>query len=207
MSNPDPNAKKSDFAVADEVTRLLSGIDKPQQERIVRWVAESLGLAASHTAARLGGPNLDPGGTLRTETKGAAGSASSETGRQKDIRSFTEEKKPKSDVQFVAVVGYYHRFLAPERKETIGSEDLQQSARLAGRPVHKTPSVTLNNAVAQGYMDRADRGQYKLNAVGENLVSMALPDATGASALPRRPRKRVVRVSNRASKKGRKPKR
>jgi hypothetical protein len=32
-----------------------------------------------------------------------------------------------------------------------------------------------NNALNQGYFDRAERGEFKLNAVGENLVAMALP--------------------------------
>ena len=37
----------SDFDAAKAVTDQLKGMDKGRQERILRWVAESLGLSAS----------------------------------------------------------------------------------------------------------------------------------------------------------------
>jgi collagenase-like PrtC family protease len=95
-------------------------------------------------------------------------------------------------VQFAVVVAYFHRFEAPEaqRKNFITTEDLQEAARLAVWPRKKQPSVTLNNAIKQGYLDRGERGTYRLNAVGENLVAMALPGA--ANEAPPRPA-RVLR--------------
>ena len=64
--------------------------------------------------------------------------------------------------------------------------------------------MTLNNAVNQGYMDRVARGQYKVNAVGENLVSMTLPDAGGGSAAPKRARKEGSPSGKNSSRKARK---
>jgi len=56
----------------------------------------------------------------------------------------------------------------------------------------------LNNAVALGYLDRAGRGEFKLNAVGENLVAMTLPgsgaDANGGKPRRSRRAKRKVRA-------------
>jgi hypothetical protein len=120
-------------------------------------------------------------------------------GRPKDIKAFVEEKKPKNDIQFAAVVAYYHHFEAAEanRLETITSEHVQEAARLAGRTRFRNPAVPLNNGVTLGYFDRPGRGEFRLNAVGENLVAMTLPGTDGdtntnsSSSRPRknRPRK------------------
>jgi hypothetical protein len=37
-------ATKSDFMAAEEIKAILNGRDKNEQERIIRWVSESLGL-------------------------------------------------------------------------------------------------------------------------------------------------------------------
>jgi hypothetical protein len=37
--------------------------------------------------------------------------------------------------------------------------------------------MTLAHAKSRGYLDAADRGQYRINSVGENLVAMALPSS------------------------------
>lgn len=103
--------------------------------------------------------------------------------RRNDIKSFVAEKSPKNDVQFAAVAAYFYRFEASdaERKEVIGAQDLQTAGRQARGYGFNKPLVTLNNAVALGYFDRGGRGEFKLNAVGENLVAMTLPggDSSG----------------------------
>ena len=38
----------SDFDIAKDVTEKLNGLEKAQQERILRWVNESLGLQAAN---------------------------------------------------------------------------------------------------------------------------------------------------------------
>ncbi len=181
---------KSDFAAAEEIKGILHGRDKAEQERIVRWVCESLGLMVQGA-----GPVLSaaPGGPLPSSASVSApvGIAA----QTRDIRSFVEEKKPRKDVQFAAVAAYYYLFVAPlaDRKPSITPEDLQEAGRHARGYSFKNPRATLNNAVMLGYFDRAD-GAFKLNAVGENLVAMALPGKQkdrGASASSRRkPRRR-----------------
>jgi hypothetical protein len=95
-----------------------------------------------------------------------------------DIRQFVEEKQPKNDIQFAAVVAYFYQFVAPEgqRKERISADILIEGCRLAQ---HKRPAKakwTLTNAVAAGYLDRVGAGEFSLNSVGENLVAMILPN-------------------------------
>ncbi len=183
-------SQKSDFIAAEEIKEILKGRNKEEQERIVRWVSESLGLIAGTSVMRAESP---PAAARPQDSAGSTPSATTTAGRPMDIRTFVQEKQPKSDVQFVAVAAYFLRFMVPqdERKETISSADLQTAARQAQRAVFKTPSLTLNNAVQLGYLDRAGRGEYRLNAVGENLVAMTLPGAREESkGVKKRARKR-----------------
>ncbi len=90
-----------------------------------------------------------------------------------DIRSFFEEKQPSSDIEAAAAAAYYNQYLAPEphRKETIDSESLSESFRLAKRPLPAKTIWTLTNARNAGYLDSVgEGGQFRLNAVGYNLV-------------------------------------
>src|SRR5262249_52961876 len=155
-----------------------------EQARVLRWAAESLGVEAL------------PEGTQRTRSQPSFGAPAPSAPAPLDIKSFYAKKDPKSDVQFATLVAYFYRYQAPEkdRLETITSDVLQNAGRQARGFGFKAPSVTLNNAVAQGYLDRAGRGFFKINAVGENLVAMALPGAgaDGASGGGAPVRKRKV---------------
>jgi hypothetical protein len=182
----------SDFDAAKAVAEQLKGMEKERQQRILRWVAESLSL-------ELGVAPATEWRTAETTASRGATSAREEAQlsqrRPADIKSFVDSKKPKSDVQFAAVVAYYYRFEASteNRKESIDAATLQEAARLAGRRRLSKPLVTLNNAKTLGYLDSAERGQFSVNSVGENLVAMTLPGAVqerpGKKARPRKPRK------------------
>src|SRR2546430_4762035 len=185
----------SDFDTAKAVADQLKGVEKERQQRILRWVAESLSLD-------LGFP---PGAERRTVQADTAtgGAASADRGGQlvqrrerfADIKTFVDSKKPKSDVQFAAVVAYYYRFEASveSRRDFIDAQVLQDAARLAGRRRPPKPLATLNNAKNLGYLDSSERGQFRINSVGENLVAMTLPgsetERTGQKAArSRKPR-------------------
>lgn len=106
-----------------------------------------------------------------------------------DIRNFFELKKPSSDVEAAAAAAYFYAYVAPEKdkKETIDAELLQDAFRLARRPLPARTNFTLTNARNAGYLDSAGEGQFRLNAVGYNLVEHAL-GAEGSEKV-RRPRK------------------
>jgi hypothetical protein len=184
------DAAKSDFMAAQEIKAILTGRDAIEQERIIRWVGESLGLTL-HLRAK---PAPQHGHSDEVEPApadpGAGSRADSDEPRKpQDIKSFVQSKQPKSDMQFVAVVAYYHRFLATPKKEFVTTDDIQEGGRQSGRGVFSTPRTPLNNAVAQGYLDRGTApGEFRLNAVGENLVAMTLPGGSGAAseAAPRK---------------------
>jgi hypothetical protein len=161
-----------DLQAVREVVATLEPFSNEDRERIIRWSREKLGMtsagaspsAAGAAPAPAGAPT-PPGGAPRLSPK--------------DIKSFIAEKNPRSDQQLAAVVAFYHQFVAPEadRKDSISGKDLLEACRKGEwYPRPKSPKQTLVNAYSAGILDRAERGSYRLNAVGENLVAMVLPD-------------------------------
>lgn len=173
------------FDICKEISAKLSSLPEEEKGRALRWVAESLGVSLSSAAV----PSSPSHQRQEAASDRAIGPSPVPA---KDIRAFIEEKCPTSDVQYAVVVAYYYRFEAPEpeRHETITPELLQKSTRLAGRKRFEKPRVPLNNAVTLGYLDRADKGQFSINAVGENLVAMTLPGKSEETAKKRKTKER-----------------
>jgi hypothetical protein len=191
------------FDAAKAIVATLKGMDKAQQEQVLRWVSESLGLLTRPTT-----PIISPAVAVRPSEVDAAtpppilNPVPPET--SSDIRTFVRSKNPSSDIQLSAAVAYYYRFRAPagERRETINAAGLVEAIRLIGgweQPPQ--PRITLHNAKKQGYLDAAGKGEFKINSVGENLVNMTM-GGDGGAADPRRmkseqPRKTGKRKTSR----------
>lgn len=174
----------NDFEIASAVASLLKDLEKEKQTRILRWVAESIGVVIAADART--------SEDVKLRDSGAGLNLNSPPGSSTDIKSFVALKDPKSDNQFAATVAYYYRFEAPAnlRSDSISSEALQEATRLAGRNRLGDPGKTLRNAKDQGYLDLAERGSYKINTVGENLVAMTLP-GQGRATPTKAPKKKV----------------
>jgi hypothetical protein len=167
-----------DFEIGKTVSDQLKGIEKERQQRILRWVAESLSLdlgIASVPERRMAEAATGTGSPLSTHHD--AHTLRRQHAAPTDIKSFVDSKRPKSDVQFVAVAAYYYRFetSVETRKDLIDAQVLQEAARLTGRRRPPNPLATLNNAKTLGYLDSPERGKFRINSVGENLVAMTLP--------------------------------
>jgi hypothetical protein len=186
-SEPNRMTSGNDFEIGKAVADKLKGIEKERQQRILRWVAESLGLdfGVAPAAERRAGETA--GITALATTQQANAHLLQRQHERVDIKSFVDSKKPKSDVQFAAVVGYYYRFEAPAetRTDSIDAEVLRDAARLAGRRRPPKPLATLNNAKTLGYLDSSERGKFRINSVGENLVAMTLPGGQPENARER----------------------
>jgi hypothetical protein len=178
---------EDDFDAVRAIVEALKAFDAKDQERIIRWAREKVGLSSPTVSPSPSAPIPE---TLRPAAPGLPTDAV----RSKDIRSFIDSKKPQSDNQFAAAVAYFYRFEAPEveRKSEVTAEDIQDAARKAGRPRLTNPAQTLRNAHGQGYFDKsAERGHFTLSTVGENLVAMALPQG-GTTAPSRAPKRRAA---------------
>ncbi len=190
----------TDFEAAAAVAAALKDLPKPRQELVLRWVAESLGIVV---------PQALPASPAPTPPIVAPHPAAHHTptppptaAHPVDIASFVAHKKPKTDIQFVTVVAYYHRFVAAEasRLKTITVEIAQDATRLADWDRLTNAGSTLNNAKRQGYLDSAGPGSSRSTrsartwSPGRYLETASLPSVlrprTGARrrVLPRRTR-------------------
>lgn len=189
-----------DLEALKTIVSALSPFERPDQERILRWTREKLGLVEAPAAPRPPATPVVP--NPPSPPPGGSG---------KDIKTFIAEKKPASDNQFAAAVAYYYAFEAPEaeRRDSITSGDLQEATRLTGRARLNRPADTIQNAVKGGLLDKAaGRGAYSINTVGENLVAISLPQAGGEQGVVRRSsrrgRPRKTGAKRRGAKRGRK---
>lgn len=182
-----------DLEAVRSIAEILGNFeDKEVQERIIRWTLEKTGLELSGIRTKFD-RNTE---SNDTQSRGSPGGGS-------DIKSFVAQKAPASDNQFAATVAYYYAFEAPpqDRKDSISPSDLTEACRMAGRARLGDPAKTLSNAKDMGYLDKIDRGTYKLNTVGENLVAMTLPGG-GSDPSTRARKKPSARKANRSKKGG-----
>ena len=206
MSIPtQPANTPDDLDAVRKVIEALAPFQRPDQERILRWAEEKLGIP--RTAQALHPNRPAPPNLVESGNAPAAGSSAMQGGGG-NIRDFVATKNPKSDNQFAAVVAYYFRFEAPaaQRKDCITAEDLKEAGRQARRAINN-PKSTLNNAHSVGLLDRETPGEFTVNAVGENLVSMTLPAPSGSERVKQARRRssksaKQVRRSTRAKAKG-----
>lgn len=159
--------KKDDLDAVREIVQILTDFPDDDRERILRWTRDKLDMTAEQTVIR-----------PQSNTLVAAQLGSVVGPSPTDIRTFVNQKDPRSGVQLAAVVAYYHQFVAPpdQRRESIVSADLIDACRKADRARPKAPAQVLGDAYRDGLLDRAEgHGEYRLNSVGENLVAMVLP--------------------------------
>jgi len=160
-----------DLDAVRTIVKALDGFEPKEQERILRWAREKLGLWVSSSSQ----DKRTPFSPVEQER-----SPSSASRPPVDIKAFLNVKQPTSERQLAAAVAYYYRFEAPEtqRKEAITKDDLLNACRLADWDRPKKPEQTLVNAQHAGLLDKgSERGAYIINSVGENLVAMTLPEA------------------------------
>lgn len=173
---------KDDLAAVRSIAEALTPFDPKEQERILRWVREKIGLTPDTSTFATGSPVVSFASSV------LGGSTT------KDLKTFVGEKRPKNDVQFAATVAFYYRFVAPsdQRKEAITSTDLQEASRLVGRERFTVPGQTLRNAHTLGLLNKgSESGAFAINSVGENLVDVTLPGDN--AGIPRAKTKRKKR--------------
>lgn len=193
---------QDDLEAVRIITDALSAFDAKEQERIIRWARERLGLSV--TAMQTPPAPVAPS-THQSANPAAATPSHQSNSSPKDIKTFIDEKQPSSNSELTAAVAYYYRFEAPpeNRKDAITSEDLQEACRLAKRDRMHVPSKTLANAHAAGLLNKgSERGTYSINTVGENLVAMTLPSSGGSSTTVKRtPKKKSAKKATKKKKK------
>lgn len=182
--------KKDDDGVSAITTIIgaLKPLDNKTRQNVLDFVLKQLGIDFP-----VGG--FDPQPTTYAVETAFPAERPSPTAAV-DIRTLSEQKKPKTVNEKVAVVAYYLKNLAPgeERRDYITSEDISNYFPQADfeLPVAR---MALANAKNAGYLVALGNGQYRLNPVGHNLVTHKLPLGDGASTSRRK--KRTARKKKR----------
>jgi hypothetical protein len=183
---PDEKVDPELQAIATLLT-ALEPLGNEARVNVILYVFKRLGIDFPASNAR---------SALRSIADVAVHHASVETENASviDIRSFKEEKQPKTASEMVAIAAYYLAHLAPldERRDYIVADDIRKYFLQAVFPLPSAPPhMTLVNAKNAGYVDARERGQYRLNPVGYNLVTNKLPPPQ--TRVERRPESRVER--------------
>ncbi|TKB61525.1 MAG: hypothetical protein E8D49_03045 [Nitrospira sp.] len=168
----------------DQIISALEGLD--QNARLTAISAACKHLKIHMASSEEGG---DAAADADADNKGdQSGSDATlhrtpkQVGRQMDIRSLKAGKNPDSAKQMACLVAYYLQELAPkdDRKQTISTQDIEKYFKQASFKLPKKLEQVLVDAKRSGYFESAARGEYKLNAVGYNLVAHGLPTKKGS---------------------------
>ena len=161
------------------VLAALEPLKDQARRSVLEYVTKRLGILAPVERPVTGAPQvpLAPTEPPRQDASGAT-----------HIKAFKELKGPKSANEMSALVAYFLAELAPEdkRKQTVNTTDIKTYFKIADFPLPQQIKMTLPNAKNAGYFDMVGDGEYRLNAIGHNLVVHSLPRSGSA---PRRAKK------------------
>lgn len=175
-----------------QVVEALQPLTPEGRDRVINYVFQALGITTNISTPSATPPPPSPTGTIVPEIPSSQPNQEQTPRAISDIRSFKEQKQPHSANEMAAVLAYYLAELAPQdsRKSEISTSDVDKYFKQAGFPLPAAARYTLQNAKNSGYLDPgSERGSYKLNPVGHNLVAHNLP-STNASGTPASPKPR-----------------
>lgn len=158
------------------IVEALQPLNDEAQRRALAYATQRLGIKAPAPPDSSTPPNRSDANT----------GEQSDAPPPLDIRSLTDQKQPGTDIEMATLVAYYLKHKAPdgERKDEIGTEDIDTYFVQAGYPLPSNKTSTLPNAKKAGYLESASWGKYKLNSVGHNLVAHNLP-RSGSEVAPK----------------------
>lgn len=166
----------------DQIISALEGLDQNARQTAISAACSHLKIALAYS--KEDGGSVGPAEHKKHQSSSDAilHQTTKDTERHVDIRSLKEEKNPDSAQQMACLVAYYLQELAPlkERKQEISAEDIEKYFKQANFKLPRNLRQVLLNAKRSGYFESAARGEYKLNAVGYNLVAHGLPVKKGS---------------------------
>lgn len=175
------------------ILKALEALDDDVRNNVVEYVFKRLNLSIA--------PLSSAASNLARNVESSSSQSNITMGNDNEvvhIKQFKESKNPKSAIEMVAIIAYYLQHLAEpdKRQDKIQASDLKQWFNIADFPLPTEMRHILTNTKNAGYIDNVGSGEYKLNAVGHNLVKYNLPRGESKSVI-----KRVKRTPKKAAKK------
>jgi hypothetical protein len=183
----------ADASVLNDVISALRQLSAEDRQRVVETVItffDIKGLRPIGLTPAPAGPFFQP-----TVPRKDTSQVSFSTDLAVPPKEFIMEKQPRTDVERVACLAYYltHYRETPKFRTL----DLSKLNTEAAQRKFANPAWAVHNAVKQGYLIQAGKGNKQLSAAGEQSVR-ALPDHEEARRLLKHflPRKRARRKAN-----------
>jgi hypothetical protein len=191
---------KSLGVAIDEIVAALMALPEASRATAVRAACENVGISLELTFAA-----APTGRTLHSSSIDQALTTLEGQTVSQDIRSLKDAKRPKSNQEMACIMAYYLQCLAPpsERKTIVSASDIEKYFAQAGFPLPKAPGQVLIDTKGAGYFDAVDRGTYKLNPVGHNLVVHSLPKKDGSGAIRASRAKKAPPAAKKSTRKSR----
>ena len=177
------------------VLKALDALSPEARTSVLEYVVKRLQISVG-TAAR----PADEGLTDVAADLVATGARFPEPAAPMHIRDLKEKKQPRSANEMAALVAFFlsHVVPAKDRKSTITTKDIETYFKIAEFRLPEKVQFTLPNAKAAGYLDAVGNGEYKLNAVGHNLVVHSMPRGSGTERVAKkRPSKKRTTAKKR----------
>lgn len=170
------------------ISTALQPLDDSAKQRVIEYVLKRFSLRSE-----LLPQSTSPHPVSKSPQDYLAESSISEVTHVRQLRDL---KKPKTALEMAALVAYYLSDLAPqaEKKPTVTTKDMETYFKIAGYRLPTALQQLLGNAKNAGYFDLVGTGEYKLNAVGYNLVVHNLPRGEGTASMTTRHPKRKSRA-------------
>lgn len=162
--------KKSLGQAIDELINALKDLDDNSKVTAVKAVVEHLNIPIGQQITS-GLPKVSSSNDSLVKLNNNA------TSNIVDIQTLKENKLPSNSIEMACIVAFYLNNNVPEneRMDWISSKEIEKYFKQAKFPLPKVISQVLIDAKAAGYFDSGERGKYKLNPVGYNLVEHKLP--------------------------------
>lgn len=173
------------------VLQALEPLSGDVRTNVLRYVVQRLQIVLESAAPASASSALT---SILDTTRSAAATGGERPALPSHIKDLREQKKPRSANEMAALVAYYLANVAPkaDRKDKITTKDIETYFKIAEFPLPAKTQFTLPNAKAAGYLDAVGNGEYKLNAVGYNLVVHSMPrGGDGKTAVRRKAVKRA----------------
>jgi hypothetical protein len=185
---------QAEIEAINAVLSALAPLDERTRRNILGYVLQRFGVDQPM--------QVQPSSTIPAETSPALMEPAAEVFT--DVRTLKEKKEPANSVEMAVLVAYYLSELAPssEKRETIGTDEISKYFQQADYQASGQPRVILHRAKNAGYLDSAERGQYKLNPVGRNLAKQGLPRLASTAKRTATGQKRAKRKTAAAKKRG-----
>lgn len=178
------------------ILKTLQDLDDDNRKNVIEYVLKRIGFILPVN----GGKDSDDGNNKKSQN------GEGDTEEIQHIKQFRELKQPKSALEMAVIIAYYLQYVAEaeKRKDRIGVTDLQTWFRIADYPLPRGEMrFVLVNTKNAGYIDSVGNGEYKLNAIGYNLVKHNLPrqDSSGQKSRTKTARKKNKKATKKSAKK------